>query len=233
VTPNAVQVLLAAFEGSSDYGQGFDWYGCKASDVARFLQTYLLSLPEPLVPEELSKTLPELKECHGRLLIPAHRAELQVYTQCLRKLKDVFDTGYRMLVCLIAFLATYAELGRGSERLPFHNLWVHRAARPYSLSCIIPCDPALPTMCLLIANTRHFLTMETGRTISDSDWTAIVNKGKTASDLPAGYGAGKRNLVSWQKTTDRSGLPGKPQIEKRDSRSFLSAWKGRKKKNGS
>jgi hypothetical protein len=138
-----------------------------------------------------------------------------------------------MLLCLIAFLATYAELGRGHERLPFQNLWVQRAARPYSLSCIIPCGPALPTMCLLIANARHFLTMETGRTISDSDWTAIVNKGKTASDLPAGYGAGKRNLVSWQKTTDRSGLPEKPQIKKRDSRSFLSAWKGRKKKDGS
>lgn len=185
-----------------------------------------------MIPEELSRTLPELKECNGRLHIPAHRAELQVYTQCLRKLKDVFDTKYRMLLCLIAFLATYAELGRGSERLPFQNLWVQKAARPYSLTCIIPCDPVLPTMCVLIANARHFLTMETGRTISDSDWTAIVNKGKAASDLPVGYGAGKRKLVSWQKTTDRSDLPEKPPIEKRDSRSFLSAWKGRKKKDG-
>ena len=193
------------------------------------------SLPEPLIPVELSNTLPELNECHRILLLPTHRSELQSYTRCLRKLKRISDTNYRMLLCLIAFLATYAELARASERPPSRRLWIQRAASAYTLSSIIPREPVLPTMCLLVANARHFLSIESGQPISDSDWVSIVHQGRTTSDLLTGLESNRRKLVRRQNVMDRD-VPERPRLAKRESRSFMKitadAWKGRKKKSG-
>lgn len=148
-----MQRLFAAFDGSPTEAMHYDFGDCKASDVARFLQIYLNSLPTPLLPLTLSTGLP----------LP----DLKEITKCLLELRQSNPTNYTMGLCLIGFLATYVDLGKRND--PTH-LWVSTAAEPYSLPRVISPAPALPTLCFLVANARQILKLESKKVPPQPKW---------------------------------------------------------------
>lgn len=99
--------------------------------------------------------------------------DLKEIIRCLLSLKQDSPTNFTMGLCLIAFLATYVDLGKRQDPT---QLWVSTVAEPYSLPKFISPAPALPTLCFLVANARQILKLTSGKTFPQPRWQPTTSR---------------------------------------------------------
>lgn len=173
--PENFAQLKEAFNEPPSYGAKVDWSKYTAADATHVLFDYLKSLPEPLIPSDLSCKLPSLDNYVQRNYIPSDWSSLQVYAVCMTRLSEHSRQLLLILIGLLASQVDLAERNHCNDSDGFYN----EAARCCYPVLSHPLENRLATFTLLIVNAGYLLGLaDHGRRPTATEWNNFVEARK-------------------------------------------------------
>ena len=168
--PERHEKLKETFNTPPTYGREIDWTEYKPSDASLVMYEYLRSLPEPLLPSQLTSELPPLTNYIKRNYMPTGFSLLESYAKCITKLRG---SNRQLLLLVIAWFAAQVSSAQNAY-MSDRGGWYNEAAEQLSSVLCEPNKDRRAIITLLIVNAGCLISIENGQAYNDGDWARVA-----------------------------------------------------------